>query len=117
MPARFKARRGFGGYEFFARIPVVKSGIVKLMVVIPDQVERARLYDLIAFTGIVVSSSNWPGSVQAMHNASQLRRDTQCAGVALLWYLVADAPDEHAGMVTVAQHLVSQVAFMPFLKV
>src|SRR6185437_928796 len=101
MPPGFEARSRFCRYKLFAGKTVVKSGIIKFVVVVPDQVERARLYNFIVFIGMIVRGCDRPRSVKTVHNTCQFRRDAKRAGVALLRDLIADAPNENAGVVAV----------------
>ncbi len=71
-------------------------------IIISYQVKRARLDNFIPCAWIVISSCNGPGFIKAVDDRGQLRGNAQGTGIALLRYLVANAPDHYAGVVAVA---------------
>src|ERR1700761_696341 len=93
-PPCFQSRSSFGSDEFFAGITVMEPRIIKLMVIVPDQVQSARFDDLVRGIRAIISGSNGTGFIEAVHNSGQFGCYAQRAGIALLRYLIAYAPDD-----------------------
>jgi hypothetical protein len=88
------------------------------MIVQSHQIKRAGLVNKILFRiGIAQCAGNGAGIIQLLYNAHQFPADSYAGAVKLLADLVANAPHKNRGVVTIAQYLVLQIFYMPFVPV
>ena len=87
-----------------------------MVIIVAQEVQRAGMEDGILRAAVIGGLCDGPRGIEGAHYSGELARNRSGGAVAivpLLHYFVADAPDEDAGMIPVAQNHVRQVAHVP----